>query len=124
LLENALQDAHVDASMYCVPDGLEALDFLSLSGRYQAAPVPNLVILDLNLPRLGGMDMLRRLRQRPGKFKVPVIILSTSQSEKERGEALDLGVEAFFSKPPSYEGLVKFAAEIDLKFLRGRTPSA
>jgi CheY-like chemotaxis protein len=120
LLENALQDAHVDASMYCVTDGVEALDFLSMSGRYESAPVPDLVILDLNLPRLGGMDMLRRLRQDHAEFKVPVVILSTSQNETERGEALRLGVRACFAKPHSYEGLVKFAAEMDATYLRGR----
>ena len=104
-------------TLHWVKDGGEALDFLLRRGEHHAAPVPTLVLLDLNLPRVPGLDVLRTLRQSDAVKRTRVVVLTTSSSEPDRKASAELGAAAFLTKPPDldeYEKLVRRILEVEL----------
>jgi CheY-like chemotaxis protein len=85
--------------MMVVSDGEEALDFVEGRGKFAEAPKPDLIVLDLNLPKNDGSDVLKRIREKPEYEKVPVVVLTSSDSPKDRTAASSLGAELFLTKP-------------------------
>lgn len=99
-MEDLAVDIH-DAS-----DGQEAIDFIARAERSEDALAPNILLLDLNLPKVDGFEVLRRLRASE-KFKgIPVLVLSSSDSPGDRKRAAELGA-GYFRKPPSYDEFLK-----------------
>ncbi len=90
-----------------IPDGAEALAFVRHKGKYLASSVPNLVVLDLNLPKDGGIQVLRAIREEETFSKVPVAIVSSSASPQDRDETSKLGVDRYITKPPDLEEFLK-----------------
>lgn len=90
-------------------DGLEALDYLMGTGAWagQGRAVPLLIILDLSLPRLGGLELLRRIRRDPKLRPVVVIVLTGSEEESARLEAKELGASFYFRKPEGLEATLE-----------------
>jgi len=86
-----------------VPDGVEALDFLRRAGRYAAAPQPDLVLLDLNLPRKNGREVLAEVKSDPELRRIPVIMLTTSHAESDVRSAYDLHANCYLTKSPDLE---------------------
>lgn len=82
-----------------VEDGAEALDYFFKRGDYSKAPAPHLILLDLNLPKREGKEVLVELRSNSSTRDIPVFVLTTSRSEDERAECLSLGAQQFISKP-------------------------
>lgn len=98
--------------LYVVRDGEECLDFLKHRGTYERgedAPRPHLMLLDINLPRLNGLEVLESIRSDENLRSLPVIILSTSKAERDRFKAYDLGISAYIAKPVGFKN---FAAAI------------
>ncbi len=98
LLQKALQHAQVDHEFYHLPDGEAALHFFCRQAPYQDAPRPDLLVLDLHLPRLDGPQMLQRLRESDVLHQIPVIALTTSSAPYIRAVMEALGIDYYVVK--------------------------
>jgi CheY-like chemotaxis protein len=102
LLEEAVREHKVPANLTVVGDGQEAIEHIESIDR-EAVPPPRLVLLDLNLPRRNGLEVLERLRQSPKLRDVPVIIITSSDTRHDRERTAQLGVVRYFRKPSDYK---------------------
>ncbi len=109
IFQESLSEASSRVRVYWVGTGQEALDFLNQRGRFIAVGPVKLVVLDLNMPGMDGMETLRRIKQNPFTSRVPVVLLSSTRSAEEVDLAYSLGGNAFFSKPLSLENYVQKA---------------
>jgi CheY-like chemotaxis protein len=106
---------HVNA----VTDGVEAISFLRREGKYATAPVPDLVVLDLNLPRMDGCEVLANIKGDPALAKIPVVIFTTSQANNDISRSYKLGANCYLRKPgnlPEFVAMVQSMAEFWLGF--------
>jgi two-component system response regulator len=102
ILEEVFSRAGIKADLRFVSDGEQMLNYLNRRGRYAedlAAPIPALILLDLNMPRLDGRKVIRIMRADEGLRHLPVIALSTSESQKHITEAYSIGINAYLVKP-------------------------
>ncbi len=95
----AFRDAKMLNKIHVVEDGEEAMEFLRRQGRFADAPRPDLVLLDLNLPRKDGREVLEEIKKDPSLKRIPVVVLTTSESERDILRAYDLHVNAYITKP-------------------------
>ena len=109
LVEMALRDMGAEFRVYRARDGIEALDFLRRAGPFTDVPTPDLVLADLNMPRMGGMELLRRMQNDPALRRILVVVISSSRLQRDRHQSLALGAKHFFTKSPTYR---EFAADI------------
>lgn len=109
LLREALADSEPQVALDVVRHGEDALAFLRREGRFQAAAPPDLVVLDLNLPRMGGFEVLRALRADvdPRVRRLPVIVFTTSGSHDDVEAAYDLHASSFVTKPSGFDRYVE-----------------
>jgi CheY-like chemotaxis protein len=120
LLERAFRRAGVAYPLSIVNDGDQALDFLLGRGKYQDRlkfPLPDLVLLDLKLPRRSGHEVLRWLRGQPGLRRLPVIVLTSSKESRDVSEAYDEGANSYLVKPPTVELLIHMVAQLERYWL-------
>jgi two-component system, chemotaxis family, response regulator Rcp1 len=106
---------HVNA----VNDGAEALSYLRRQGKYARAPMPDLVVLDLNLPRKDGCEVLSSIKADPALAKIPVVIFTTSQANSDITRSYKLGANCYLKKPgnlPEFVAVVQSMAEFWLGF--------
>lgn len=99
LTRAALAHARILCKLYHVHDGVEALDFLRKKGVHADAPTPHLVLLDLNMPRMCGREVLEVLRADAALAKIPVVVLTTSDVEADIETSYQLGANSFITKP-------------------------
>jgi two-component system, chemotaxis family, response regulator Rcp1 len=105
LLREALSDSAPAVALDVVRHGEDALAFLRREGTFSAAARPDLVVLDLNLPRMGGFEVLRALREDvdPRLRRLPVVVFTTSQTSTDVEKAYDLHASSFVTKPTAFE---------------------
>ena len=96
-----LEKAGTRYDMHRAEDGAEALDFLFRKGKHKDAPRPNLILLDLNLPKVKGQVILDKIKKDEKLRKIPVVVLTVSDSEEEMARAYDSGAAGFLNKPAS-----------------------
>jgi two-component system, chemotaxis family, response regulator Rcp1 len=113
LTMEALREAKVKNRLWVVEDGVEALDFLRRQGRHAAAPRPDLILLDLNLPRKDGREVLREIKADDSLRRIPVVILTTSRSEEDVLRAYDLHANCFISKPVDFNRFMEVVKSIE-----------
>jgi chemotaxis family two-component system response regulator Rcp1 len=99
LTREALQEAKVSNHLHVVPDGAEAMAFLRHQGRYADAPHPDLILLDLNLPKKDGRQVLEEIKADPALKRIPVIVLTTSDAESDVLRSYDLHANCYLVKP-------------------------
>ncbi len=99
----SLEKASVRYDLFWVKDGEEALDFLFRRKNYVQAPRPNLVLLDLRLPKKSGLDVLAEIKKEEKLRKIPVVVLTVSTDEEDMVRAYDSGAAGFLQKPASPE---------------------
>lgn len=99
LTKEAFKDAKVLNNMHVVYDGEEAMAFLRREGKYADAPSPDIILLDLNLPKKDGREVLAEIKNDPDLRRIPVVVLTTSDDEKDIFRAYDLHVNAYIKKP-------------------------
>ena len=99
LTREALKDAKMCNALHAVADGEEAMAFLRREGRYTSAPRPDLILLDLNLPKKDGREVLRDIKQDPELKRIPVVVLTTSQAEEDILRSYDLHANCYVTKP-------------------------
>lgn len=110
LTADALRVAKVDSDFRTVNDGEELMDYLHHCGKYAppvSSPRPDLVLLDLNMPRMGGWEALRAIRADAELRSIPVVILTTSRRADHVQSTYDLGANSFIVKPVTFGGLVQ-----------------
>jgi CheY-like chemotaxis protein len=113
LTERAFKKAHIANEMVVAQDGQEALDYLWGAGAHQGrdgADLPALVLLDLKLPKVSGLDVLRQIRADARTRRLPVVILTTSKEEQDVAAGYDLGANSYIRKPVDFH---QFAAAIE-----------
>lgn len=104
LIERTFDELHCNARVHLALDGQEGVEkVLSLA----AGTRPDLILLDLNLPRLSGIEVLRRIRSDPRVAAVPVVVFTSSSSESDVGAAYEAGASAFVTKPMDFEGFLQ-----------------
>jgi CheY-like chemotaxis protein len=120
LTQMALKKCRVSNELVVVSDGAEALDFLFSRGHYldrDHSRGPALILLDLNLPRISGLEVLQEIRARKRTEAIPVVILTSSVEESDREESLHLGADSFYVKPVDFEEFVILFKQICSKWL-------
>jgi two-component system, response regulator len=120
LTRRAFQRAGHPQPLEVVDDGVEALDYLFARGAYAhraGEPLPALVLLDLKLPRLSGHEVLRQIRANPSTRFLPVVILTSSDEEKDLVQSYSQGCNSYVRKPVSYNEFVEAARQLGLYWL-------
>ncbi|PYX98490.1 MAG: response regulator [Acidobacteria bacterium] len=115
VLAKSKRHFHVSA----VNDGAEAISFLRQQGKYVEAPVPDLVVLDLNLPRKDGREVLSEVKADPNLARIPVVIFTTSQASSDISRSYELGANCYLRKPgnlPDFVAVVQSMADFWLGF--------
>jgi len=105
LLEESFRESRFLSLMQIVHDGEEALAYLRREGEYRTAKTPGLVLLDINMPKLNGFDVLRMMKSDPLLRTIPVVMLTTSTRDEDIARSYDGGACSFVSKPVSFEKL-------------------
>lgn len=121
LLRRALTKADLDIPVHVAKDGEEAIDYLSGGGAFgdrSANPLPSIVLLDLNLPRISGFEVLEYIRDRSGLRRLPVIVMSTSRETLDINRAYDLGANSYVPKPFDFQALVGIVKTLDAYWLK------
>jgi chemotaxis family two-component system response regulator Rcp1 len=113
LTREALKDAKVQISLHVAPDGIEAMAFLAREGIHAHAPRPDLILLDLNLPKKDGREVLQEIKESTVLKSIPVVILTTSASENDVLRSYQLHANCYISKPVDLEGFLKVVQSID-----------
>jgi CheY-like chemotaxis protein len=113
LIREAFKDARVHLSMDVVSDGVEAMGFLTRSGAYQGSHRPDLILLDLNLPRKSGREVLAEIKANTSLRTIPVVILSTSSSQADIESSYGLHANCYISKPIDMDGFLSVIKSID-----------
>lgn len=103
LAREALEHAKVLNTLYVVNDGVEALQFLRREPPFEAGPRPDLILLDLNLPRKDGREVLAEIKAEDNLKRIPVVVLTTSQSDEDVRRAYGLHANCFISKPVDFD---------------------
>ena len=110
LVLDAWEESRVANSLSFVEDGQELMDYLRRQGKYESdfgKPLPDLILLDLNMPKKDGREALKEIKVDPRLRRIPVIILTTSKEEADILKTYDLGANSFIKKPVTFESLVE-----------------
>jgi CheY-like chemotaxis protein len=109
LIKEAFQESLVSNSVYFVEDGVELLDYLRWQDKFANpgdAPTPDLILLDLNMPRKDGREALAEIKSDPRLRYIPVVVLTTSKAEEDIMRSYDIGAASYITKPVTFDGLV------------------
>ena len=113
----ALQKHNLGNKVHWVKDGVEALDFLFANGPFEErdkAPNPRVVLLDLKLPKVDGLEVLRQVRNNEKTKLIPVVVLTSSKEEQDVVESYRLGVNSYIVKPVNFEKFLETVSELGL----------
>jgi CheY-like chemotaxis protein len=113
MTREALADAKMANELYVVGNGEEALNFLFQEAEYADAPRPGLILLDLNLPRVDGREVLARIKADEVLRRIPVVVLTTSEAEEDILRSYDLYANAYITKPVDFEAFVRVVRQVD-----------
>ena len=113
LVQEALKDGKLRNSINVVGDGEKALAFLKNEGDYQDAPHPDLILLDLNLPKVDGREMLAQIKQCPELKRIPVVVLTTSKSEEDIIKSYELQANCYITKPVDLDQFIAIVQAIE-----------
>jgi two-component system, response regulator len=120
LTKRALEKGRISNELIVAQDGAEALEYLFCTGAYakrDSSQVPTLILLDLNLPNIGGLEVLRRIRENPKTRRIPVVILTSSKEEQDLAASYDLGVNSYIRKPVDFFQFAKAIEQLRLYWL-------
>jgi CheY-like chemotaxis protein len=117
LIEEAFADNKLRNRLHVASDGVEALQFLRREGQHAAAPQPDLVLLDLNLPRKDGREVLAEVKGDEALRHIPVVVLTTSKAEEDVLRSYKLHANAYVTKPVDFERFIEVVRQIDEFFV-------
>jgi len=107
LAEETLKDSKIHNNLHHVEDGIEAMWFLRRQGGYAGAPVPDLILLDLNLPRKDGREVLAEVKEDPRLRLIPVVVMTSSEAERDLVKTYGLHANAYVVKPLDMDAFVE-----------------
>jgi chemotaxis family two-component system response regulator Rcp1 len=113
LTREAFKDAKVHINLHVASDGAEAMAFLWREGKHANAPRPDLILLDLNLPKKDGREVLAEIKESPTLKSIPVVVLTTSASEEDILKSYQLHANCYITKPVDLDGFLKVVKNID-----------
>lgn len=113
LTREALKEYKIRNQLHVVEDGVEALHFLRKEGEYQDAPTPDLIFLDLNLPKKDGRQVLEEIKADPNLKRLPVIVLTSSSAEEDILRSYDLHANAYVTKPVRLQEFISAVKAIE-----------
>ena len=126
LTTRALKNGGLANNLLWVKDGQEALDYLFRGGNYagRADTAPRLVLLDLKMPKVDGMEVLKAVKANEKTRRIPVVVMTSSQEEKDRAQSYDMGVNSYVVKPVDFNALAELARQAGYYWLAiNRTPT-
>ena len=113
LTREVFKEGKVKNELFVVNNGAEAIDFLYKQGQYKDAPRPDLILLDLNLPKKNGKEVLKEIKGNPKTSSIPVVILTTSKDEEDIQATYDLYANCFITKPFDLDQFISVAKTIE-----------
>ncbi|MDZ4202229.1 MAG: response regulator [Gallionella sp.] len=113
LVRSALKENHVLCNLHHVLDGVEGLEFLRRQGRYAEVPVPDLILLDLNMPRMNGREFLEAVKADEELKMIPVVVLTTSDVERDVVASYKLGAAGYITKPVDMDQFIAAIRQLD-----------
>ena len=113
MTKEAFEAHKVTNQLHVVHDGVEAMSFLRNEGDYASVPRPDLVLLDLNLPRMDGRQVLAAIKSDPELANIPVVVLTTSEAEEDVLRSYSLHANAYVTKPVDFERFIEVVRQID-----------
>jgi len=117
LTQEALEECKLSNHLSVVGDGVEALAFLRREGKYANAPRPDLILLDLNLPRKGGREVLAEIKADSDLRRIPVVVVTSSEAEQDIVATYDLHVNCYVTKPVDLEQFIKVVRSVSTFWL-------
>jgi CheY-like chemotaxis protein len=117
MTQEAFEEHKVRNRLHVVNDGVDAVAFLRQEGEYAGAPRPDLVLLDLNLPRRDGREVLAEIKNDPDLCHIPVVVLTTSQADEDIVCSYQLHANAYVTKPVDFERFIAVVRQIDNFFV-------
>ncbi|GEL99710.1 response regulator [Cellulomonas terrae] len=117
MTREAFEDNKLRNRLSVVSDGVSALEFLRKEGEHVDAPTPDLVLLDLNLPRMDGREVLQALKADANLRSIPVVVLTTSESEEDVVRSYSLHANAYVTKPVDFDRFIEVVRQIDEFFV-------
>jgi CheY-like chemotaxis protein len=118
LTREALKAGDVSVNLNVVRDGVEAIDFLRKRGQFESAPVPDLILLDLNLPRKSGREVLAEIKSDPELKRIPVLVMTTSRSDQDINRAYSLNANCYITKPMDLDEFLRIVKSIEEFWLK------
>jgi len=117
MIREAFEHNKVKNALECVADGVQAMQYLRREGEYANAPRPDLILLDLNLPRMDGREVLAEIKSDPQLATIPVVVLTTSHAEEDVLRSYQLHANAYVTKPVDFERFIEVVRQIDEFFV-------
>jgi CheY-like chemotaxis protein len=117
LTREAFEDHKLSNNLHVVNNGVDALSFLKKEGEYAQAPTPDLILLDLNLPRMDGREVLGAIKSDETLRRIPVVVLTTSEAEEDVLRSYDLHANAYVTKPVDFDRFIDVVRRIDEFFV-------
>jgi len=117
LTREALKEGKVYSNLHWVKDGVEAMEFLRRNGKYQDVPRPDIILLDLNLPKKDGREVLQDIKNDPELKRIPVVVLTTSKAEEDVLRTYNLHANCYVTKPVDLEKFIVVVKSIDVFWL-------
>ncbi len=117
MIREAFADNKVRNELACVTDGVQAMEYLRRAGEYADAPRPDLILLDLNLPRKDGREVLAEIKGDPALATIPVVVLTTSHAEEDVLRSYQLHANAYVTKPVDFQRFIQVVRQIDEFFV-------
>ena len=121
LTKEAFLEANAGIHMSVAPDGVEAMAFLNRHGRYSNAPRPDFILLDLNLPKMDGWEVLARIKSDASLRTIPTVILTTSEAQEDIEKSYQLQANCFLNKPVLFEDFDSLVKNINTFWLKEAT---
>ena len=116
----SLRNANLTNHIHVARDGAEALEFIFCEGEYSARNIeepPKVILLDLKLPKIDGLEVLRRIKSDPRTKAIPTVVMTSSKEQNDVVESYRLGVNSYIVKPVNFEGFVKAVQEVGMYWL-------
>jgi chemotaxis family two-component system response regulator Rcp1 len=113
LTEKAFEQGNVINNLHVVNDGIEAMQYLRQENEYADSPRPDLILLDLNMPRKDGKEVLKDIKDDPELKRIPVVVLTSSEAEEDIVSSYDLHANAYLTKPVDFDGFLEVVNSIE-----------
>jgi len=113
MTREAFKDNKLANRLSVVPDGVDAMAYLRKEGQFAGSPRPDLVLLDLNLPRMDGREVLAAMKSDPELRRIPVVVLTTSEAEEDVLRSYSLHANAYVTKPVDFHRFIEVVRQID-----------